>query len=827
MKTKCFGLYISISLLSFLAIFMAFHVEANASMSDTKKRMVINAYGKYGNWNNVSNVAQFKGPDGTLYYAIDSNSVVSVYKTNGGKPSSEAAVNLKKIHPTFGTVTCDSAGNFYLVTGETNSSDDTSIETVFISKYDRNGNHIKTTGDNGSSSYWYYKSFFTKEPFHSGNCDAAIHGRILSVIYARKMYNGHQSCSIFSVNIDNMSKVNLGSFYESHSFAQRVASTSDGFSYMSEGDASERAFTSYNVKLDEGVVSDSKEASIFDFWEDLESHEMYGNNENFAHMGGLAVLSDGRIAFAAQSAKSLNTNAVTEKEDVFIQIFDPFKDLNTADAFTTVGERSGHIEFSGKRDVTNYGVQWLTSLGSDEEVITVQIVTTDNKEIVVLYEYKKGGSYKGVYFIVMDEDGKVKKRSIFNTYAMLNPCVMPVYTQGKICWIGNKYGDAWADSPVYIYSLDIDARTTSVEFAPLTVSDLVYNGYEQELVTPGISEGGWLYYAVTTDKTTPKDNDYSESLPAKTNAGNYYVWYKVVGDNNHTGTKPAYVEVKIDKIDSNVTQDPISLTWLLISNGKAQNLVIPGEAEGGEMYYAVTKKKNAPADKEYKSSIPTAVNSGTYYVWFKVKGDENHNDSPAQCVEVTVAKGKDVEEESSNKEVTPAKKGKSLTDKKTKAKYVVTSSSKKNPTVSYSGSTNKKATSITVPATVKIGGVTYKVTEISARAFKGNSKLKKAKIGKNITKIGDEAFYGCTSLESLTVPAKTINVGKQFVGKCKKMKTLIFKSTKLTKKTLSSGVCKNIGKKVTIKVPKNKVTVYTKLFKSKGLGSKVLVKADK
>ena len=42
----------------------------------------------------------------------------------------------------------------------------------------------------------------------------------------------------------------------------------------------------------------------------------------------------------------------------------------------------------------------------------------------------------------------------------------------------------------------------------------------------------------------------------------------------------------------------------------------------------------APADNLYTTSIPTATNAGTYYVWYKVFVDENHSDSEAKPVEV-------------------------------------------------------------------------------------------------------------------------------------------------------------------------------------------------
>ena len=135
-------------------------------------------------------------------------------------------------------------------------------------------------------------------------------------------------------------------------------------------------------------------------------------------------------------------------------------------------------------------------------------------------------------------------------------------------------------------------------------------------------------------------------------------------------------------------------------------------------------------------------------------------------------------------------KGTKLTAKG--ASYQVTSAAEKNPTVVYKGSKKQKA-SVTIPDTVTIDKVTYKVTSIAANAFKNNKKLKKVVIGKNVTKIGKKAFYGCSKLKKITV-----------------------KTTKLTKKNVGSQAFKVIHKKAAFKVPKKKISSYRKVFRARG-----------
>ena len=104
--------------------------------------------------------------------------------------------------------------------------------------------------------------------------------------------------------------------------------------------------------------------------------------------------------------------------------------------------------------------------------------------------------------------------------------------------------------------------------------------------------------------------------------------------------------------------------------------------------------------------------------------------------------------------------------------------------------TNKNAKSVTIPAVIKVKGVTYKVTSIGAKAFNGSKKLTKVTIGTNIKKISNNAFF-----------------------KCKSLKTVTIKSVLLTKKTANKKAFKGVNKKMVIKVPKTVKKAYAKIFK--------------
>ena len=64
-------------------------------------------------------------------------------------------------------------------------------------------------------------------------------------------------------------------------------------------------------------------------------------------------------------------------------------------------------------------------------------------------------------------------------------------------------------------------------------------------------------------------------------------------------------------------------------DGSTQNLVTGGDAN--TLY-------SSSRDGVYTATVPTGTNAGTYTVWYKAKGDANHNDSEPQAIQVTISR---------------------------------------------------------------------------------------------------------------------------------------------------------------------------------------------
>ena len=118
--------------------------------------------------------------------------------------------------------------------------------------------------------------------------------------------------------------------------------------------------------------------------------------------------------------------------------------------------------------------------------------------------------------------------------------------------------------------------------------------------------------------------------------------------------------------------------------------------------------------------------------------------------------------------------------------------------VEYKAPTNKKVKKVTIPSSVTINGITYKVTSIAPNAFKKCKKLKKITIGAGVTEIGKNAFAGCKNLKNVIVKSKAL-------------------------KKVGKNAFKGINKTAKIKVPKKQLKKYQKLLKKAKLAKSIKI----
>jgi len=157
--------------------------------------------------------------------------------------------------------------------------------------------------------------------------------------------------------------------------------------------------------------------------------------------------------------------------------------------------------------------------------------------------------------------------------------------------------------------------------APTGQTGLVYTGQDQTLVNAdGVASGGTIHYALGTDATTAPTEGWSDSRPQAKNAGTYYVWYKVVGDAEHSDLQQAPVKLTVtigakDISDNAVTVAPIADQTYSGSALEPDPVVKDGEVDlvkGEDKDYTVSYDKNTNVTTPTSLAEVTITGKGNY-----------------------------------------------------------------------------------------------------------------------------------------------------------------------------------------------------------------------
>lgn len=149
-----------------------------------------------------------------------------------------------------------------------------------------------------------------------------------------------------------------------------------------------------------------------------------------------------------------------------------------------------------------------------------------------------------------------------------------------------------------------------------TISDIAPQTYSGTRLTPAVTvKDGPAVLAENTDYTLT----YSNNL----NAGTATVTAQGIG--NYTGTQTKTFEIQ----RANVALMPPVAKAGLVYTAKAQQLVIAGSAEGGEMQYSLDRQA-------WSTALPTGTDAREYTVYYRVVADGNHNGVDTQNFKVTI-----------------------------------------------------------------------------------------------------------------------------------------------------------------------------------------------
>lgn len=222
----------------------------------------------------------------------------------------------------------------------------------------------------------------------------------------------------------------------------------------------------------------------------------------------------------------------------------------------------------------------------------------------------------------------------------------------------NAAGNAWNGSAPEGVTLGTDGKVTTSTTTP--IGSYIFR------ITNGLAETATGFIAskemtLTIDKPAPSitevpiaiDITYGQTLAesslsggATIPSGGTFTWkngaivpgvadsntteYEVVftPDDSNYGTAICKVKVTVNKADAVLVTTPTANT--LTYNGQAQELVTAGTSNDGKVLYKLGNSGT------YTDIVPTVTDAGTYTVYYKVSGDDNHNDSTETPVQVTM-----------------------------------------------------------------------------------------------------------------------------------------------------------------------------------------------
>lgn len=168
----------------------------------------------------------------------------------------------------------------------------------------------------------------------------------------------------------------------------------------------------------------------------------------------------------------------------------------------------------------------------------------------------------------------------------------------------NNYNTVEADITVEVAKALLDIYTDNL-INPEFAEGLIYNGTAQALVTnSGSIDGGYIVFILNPD------GEYTTEIPVATEAGEYVVFYRIEGDENHYWEgSSAYETVTIaakDASNATVTLDDTSVQF----DGTAKTPSVTSVVVDG-------KTLNAETDYEISYVNNTYVGTATVTITFK------------------------------------------------------------------------------------------------------------------------------------------------------------------------------------------------------------------
>lgn len=284
------------------------------------------------------------------------------------------------------------------------------------------------------------------------------------------------------------------------------------------------------------------------------------------------------------------------------------------------------------------------------------VVYTESAAVTteVEYSYKEGKDKE----ILVDFNGNTVKSIIAQAQNPLTRSSSSILTKGSDYTIENdriilkkeyldtlnardtaysfqvKYNPAGIDTEQVNMVTSFDVKVSKADLDPANGDVTAYGKYGDKLSELEVSG------PAVTSNSNPVDGKWvltGDTVPEAGDTGNYTATFVPDEDADNYNELTKEVVLNIAKANAEYTA-PVAKTGLTYQKEVSQELISAGSSEHGTMKYAIDASSTTAPESGWSTELPKGKNAGTYYVWYKVFGDKNHNDSETDCIEVSIAK---------------------------------------------------------------------------------------------------------------------------------------------------------------------------------------------
>lgn len=676
-----------------------------------------------------------------------------------------------------------SESHYFLVTGQNNPEESSTLPVFRITKYDKNWNRLGQAELTDCN---------TTVPFDAGSVRMDTCGKYLLIHTCHEMYRtsdglNHQANVTIELDMDTMTItdsytriMNNDYGYVSHSFNQFIKIENNRIVSVNHGDAIPRSIVLLKYQTDAstgrftpGYSNPCTAIDVMTFPEDS-----IGNyNITGAAVGGFELSSSSYLV-AGHSAPQDKSPQSSRTRNIFVAAVN-----KTTSAVTT---------------------NWLTSYAEgDGTTSTPQMVKLSDSEFLVLWSRDNT-----VYYTKVNDAGE-RISDIYSHEGNLSDCV-PIAANDKVIWY------TWKNSNVTFYEISLSDLSTCTVTKKNTGHDYVNQGVTggyASLVCEKCREVTQMPVITSflTFWNTSSTGTFSTQYTQKQDVGNVlYYWNPESYMESSSGADNFNTELEITSSDPSVVSISESSasrgTLTMKKDGTATITIRP------KYNPALTKSfsfqaGNVVSEKPTDSELPVIPIDPVKPVDPENPVDPEKPDEPELPPIPIDPADPDKPSDTDKKDPSPLPDHKPSGTDKTNAGiipasakgstryirgayYTITKTGdSKTAEVAFRNLKNKKQKSCNVPDTVMIDGVTCKVTSIAPKAFYKMTRLTKVTIGKNVKMIGKSSFFNCKNLKTITIESSAL-------------------------KSIGKSALKGINSKASIKVPVRRLKAYRKLFKS-------------